>query len=429
MQHCIVPGRPPAAGLIFRDCIGLTFVHIAFWSPAWPLEKYQNGIITYVHWMKRELERRGHRVSVFTETLDEDAAEPRVYKVRRSLLDRLLRRLRGRREPSAHDIFTFSAVIARAMTRVHRQDPIDVLEMEESFGWFADIQRRTSLPTLVKLHGPAFMQKAIAEIETPGVAEQIEREGRALRCADVLLAPSQFTLTRTLEHYGLEPARHGIALNPMVMDADTPLWRLDACERNTVLFVGRFDLVKGADIVLQAFRSALARRPDLKLIFVGPDRGLVGRGGRTTHFAAYCESLLGPEARARVDFRGRMTNREIARLRTQAMVTVLASRMENQSYALLEAMYQGCPVVSTDAGGCPESVLHGRTGRLAKSADPEAFAAQILAMIEDPERAREMGEAARRHVLEEHAPARVAAAMLEWYGQAIAIAGYSRPAG
>ena len=30
-------------------------MHIAMWSPAWPLEKYQNGIVTYVHWMKREL--------------------------------------------------------------------------------------------------------------------------------------------------------------------------------------------------------------------------------------------------------------------------------------------------------------------------------------------------------------------------------------
>ena len=36
-------------------------MHIAFWSPSWPLQKNHNGIITYTDQMKRELEARGHR--------------------------------------------------------------------------------------------------------------------------------------------------------------------------------------------------------------------------------------------------------------------------------------------------------------------------------------------------------------------------------
>ena len=31
-------------------------LHIALWSPAWPLAQYQNGIITYVHWMRQALQ-------------------------------------------------------------------------------------------------------------------------------------------------------------------------------------------------------------------------------------------------------------------------------------------------------------------------------------------------------------------------------------
>ena len=84
-------------------------MHIAFWSPGWPLEKYQNGIITYVHWMKRELERQGHRVSVFTELLDPSLrSEPGIYKVHRGFRDRLLRRLIGWRVPPGNDVFGFS---------------------------------------------------------------------------------------------------------------------------------------------------------------------------------------------------------------------------------------------------------------------------------------------------------------------------------
>jgi glycosyltransferase involved in cell wall biosynthesis len=395
-------------------------VHIAFWSPAWPLEKYQNGIITYVHWMKRELERRGHRVSIFTEALHESGVQAGIYKVRRTLTNRLLRRLTGRRESTIRDVFGFAHVIAAAMSAVHRRDPIDVVEMEESFGWFADVHRQTGLPLLVKLHGPSFVQVEAKEQVTPFDAGRAEYEERALRTAKVLVSPSAFTLSRTLEHYGLKPAMSGIVVNPLVMDEDTPLWKLEACERETVLFVGRFDLVKGGDVMLKAFRSALDRRPTLKLIFVGPDRGVLGPDGTTVQFETYCKAVLSPAVRVRVDYRGSMPNREVAKLRTRAMVTVLASRMENQSYALLEAMYQGCPVVSSDAGGCPESIAHGVSGRLARSGDPDDFATQILAMIEDLEAARSMGEAARRHVLEHHAPARVADTALDWYSKVIA---------
>jgi glycosyltransferase involved in cell wall biosynthesis len=393
-------------------------MHIAFWSPAWPLEKYQNGIITYVHWMKRELERKGHRVSIFTEVLDPSSAEQGIYRVRRGVWGRVMRRLRGRRVTTGSDIFAFSAVIASKILRVHRRDPIDVLEMEETFGWFADVGRRTSLPILVKLHGPAFLTLVKSEMSTPFGQERVEQEGRALRLASSLISPSRFTLERTVKYYGLDPRERGCVVNPLVMDEDTPLWSLDACERDTILFVGRFDLVKGADVMLKAFLSALRRRPQLRLIFVGPDHGLLAPDGTKIQFAPYCESLFGP-LRDRVDFRGRMANREVANMRTRAMVTVVSSRIENQSYAVLEAMFQGCPLVSTDAGGCPESVVDGITGRLAKSEDPDDFATQIVAMVEDPLSAKAMGQAARRYVLEQHSPKHVAAASLDLYKKII----------
>jgi glycosyltransferase involved in cell wall biosynthesis len=394
-------------------------MHIAFYSPAWPLEKYQNGIITYVHWMKRGLEDRGHHVTVVTPMLDPSSTEAGIYEVRLGLFDRLYRRIAGRRMPIGRDIFSFSAVIARKVLRIHRSNPIDVLEMEESFGWFADIDKRTSIPVLVKLHGPAFLSLVEDEIDTLIGQERIDREGHALRLASAVVSPSRSTLKLTVERYGLTPKVLALAVNPLVMDDDTPLWRLEECDRNAILFVGRFDLRKGADIMLKAFASAQKIRPNLKLIFAGPDHGIPVSGGGKIHFGPYCEALFGANFNDKIDFRGRMPNREIAKLRTQAMVTVVASRWENQSYAVLEAMYQGCPLVSTDAGGCPESVTDGVTGRLARSEDPEAFAAQILATINDADGARAMGQAARRYVLENHSYEAVAEASLSLYNKAI----------
>jgi glycosyltransferase involved in cell wall biosynthesis len=225
---------------------------------------------------------------------------------------------------------------------------------------------------------------------------------------------------QTIERYQLSnPEMHHI-VNPLTMDEDTPLWRLGECDRDSILFVGRFDLLKGADVVLQAFRSALRLRPQLRLMFVGPDRGLSTASGKVVGFDQYREQLFPPELRDRVQYLGRMPNRDIAQLRTRCMVTVVSSRFEIAGYTLLEAMLQGCPVVCTDAGGCPENVAHEVTGRLARSGDPESFAAEILAIINDPAAAERLGHAARRYILAHHAPSAVATASVQLYRRMLA---------
>jgi glycosyltransferase involved in cell wall biosynthesis len=397
-------------------------MHIALWSPAWPIEKFNNGVITYVHWMKGELERQGHRVSVFTRELHSSVRDPAVYLVKggRPLWGRVKRRLLGTPFSIEQSIFNFSAEIAARIRQVHRRDPIDIVEMEESFGWFADVEARIGLPVLVKLHGPAFLSLVGDELASSFAKAKIEREGQALRRASAIIAPSQRTLSDTVDRYGLAPKHQRHIVNPLTMDEDTPLWRLQTCDRDTILFVGRFDQLKGADIVLQAFLLALERRPNLKLIFVGPDNGLSMPDGTQSHFNAYCDALFPKPLRDRVDYRGRLSNREIAQLRTKAMVTVVASRWESQGYTVLEAMYQGCPVVCTAVGGIPESVADGITGRLARPEDPHDLAAKICSMLEDPEGAEGIGQAARRHVIAAHAAAKVAAETLEMYQKLIA---------
>src|SRR5215469_4960282 len=181
------------------------FMHIAFWSPSWPLEKFQNGIITYVHWMKGALEELGHRVSVFTGELDPAGAGPRVYEVRRTLTDRLVHRLLRRDLAPERDTFDFSSVIATALQRVHRRDPIDILEMEETFGWCADVATRTSLPVVVRLHGPACLSLVEHEAETASGRARIEREGWALARAGAIVSPARVTLSQTISRYGLQP--------------------------------------------------------------------------------------------------------------------------------------------------------------------------------------------------------------------------------
>lgn len=66
---------------------------------------------------------------------------------------------------------------------------------------------------------------------------------------------------------------------------------------------------------------------------------------------------------------------------------------------LLEAMTAGLPVVAFDCGAGPaEVVVDGRNGLLVPPADVPALAAAIVSVIEDPDRRKAMGAAARQDV-------------------------------
>jgi L-malate glycosyltransferase len=80
---------------------------------------------------------------------------------------------------------------------------------------------------------------------------------------------------------------------------------------------------------------------------------------------------------------------------------VMSSVTEGLGSAMLEAMACGKAIVGTRAGGIPEAVADGVTGRLVPPADDESLARAIVDVLRDEARRREMGEAGRRRVVEE----------------------------
>jgi glycosyltransferase involved in cell wall biosynthesis len=195
-----------------------------------------------------------------------------------------------------------------------------------------------------------------------------------------------------------------------------------------VLFVGRFDKRKGGDTVLRAFCRLLERRPDARLVFVGPDYGLADGGAPLVHFDAWCARHLTPAQRARIEYTGAIARAETFARRTQAAVTVVASRWDNQPNTALEAMLQACPVVAVRSGGVEELIEHGRTGRLARADDVDDLAAQVAAVLDDLPAAAPLGLAAREAVRRRHALDTLAAQTLAAYRQAIALHGTRTPA-
>jgi glycosyltransferase involved in cell wall biosynthesis len=102
----------------------------------------------------------------------------------------------------------------------------------------------------------------------------------------------------------------------------------------------------------------------------------------------------------RVHFLGWRT--DVPRLLGHIDVVLQPGAHVGQSYAILEAMAAAIPVVAADAPGNRELVAHGVNGYLVPLRERAGFARWTLPLLEDAALAKQLGEAGRQWVLENH---------------------------
>ena len=131
---------------------------------------------------------------------------------------------------------------------------------------------------------------------------------------------------------------------------------------------------------------------------------LVGHGPMHDELA---RMIADRELGDRVRMIGPRPEEEVAQMMAEASLFVLPSivdkdgMMEGIPVALMEAMATGRAVVSTTTAGIPELVDDGTSGLLVPPQDPPALARAIRSLLDDPERARRMGERGREKVRRE----------------------------
>ncbi len=96
-------------------------------------------------------------------------------------------------------------------------------------------------------------------------------------------------------------------------------------------------------------------------------------------------------------------------------IGVLATHGEGISNSIMEYMALGKPVVASEGGGTCEIVLDGITGFLVPPRDPQALAAKICQLLDNPELGRRMGSAGRQQIKEAFSVERLTADTLRLY--------------
>jgi glycosyltransferase involved in cell wall biosynthesis len=239
--------------------------------------------------------------------------------------------------------------------------------------------RGTGLPLVVTEHTEASWQNRWSRMSSRWTYRQARQ----------IIAVSTSIERRLIERDGVPPERVTLISNAVIPASGDPVDLADTLpegwsERPLVGVVARLQPEKGVATFLKAAARVSKVSQEARFLVVGdgPLREelleLVGRLG----------------LRERVCFLG---YRADARALTGLLdVLVVPSLTEGSPLIVLEAMAAGVPVVASAVGGIPDQVRHDEEGVLVPPDDPDALAGALGSLLEDPARARRLGEAGRR---------------------------------
>lgn len=164
-----------------------------------------------------------------------------------------------------------------------------------------------------------------------------------------------------------------------------------------VAVVARLWQEKRIDVLIAAAPRVLARYPDVEFQIVGdgPCRDQLIAQARDTGVLPH------------IEFIGHRD--DVPAILAGSDLFVLPSESEASPNVIFEAMAAGLPVVASRVGGIPELVADGVTGLLVPPADPNALAAALLDLLDQPGRAMAFGKAARARIEQQYSFERMVA--------------------
>ena len=158
-----------------------------------------------------------------------------------------------------------------------------------------------------------------------------------------------------------------------------------------LLFLGSYRVHKNLTLLLEAFRMALGRIPEDRILVISGSSGNLSAANRGVLAAINRE-------RQRVVFTGYVSNACVSRLYKEADAFIFPSLSEGFGLPVLEAFHYGTPLLASNATSLPE--VAGDAALYFNPHDPGAIADAIVRFYADPELGPRLAEAGRERLCE-----------------------------
>jgi spore coat protein SA len=167
-------------------------------------------------------------------------------------------------------------------------------------------------------------------------------------------------------------------------------------DKTYLLYVGRLTEIKGVHVLIKAFISIHAQRPNTRLIIAGSS--FFGGAAKTNYEQSLVE-LAKPVSHAIV-FTGYMPHEKLRYVYSAADIVVLPSIWQDPCpLVVLEAMASGTCLLSSAVGGVTEIIKNGVNGLLVNAGDSEQLAKMAVEILSNSLSKTQMEHAARQLIL------------------------------
>lgn len=359
-------------------------------SPLGPLGTADTGgMSVYLLELSSELGKRGHRVDIFTrqtekntEQITEFAANVRIISLA----------VPGTQELFRAALFAHLPQFCGAIDCFRKQTGISY-DLIHSNYWLSGVvgnQLKTlwACPHVITFHTLAAVKMAVQGDHVEDQRRVVE-ETRLLQCCDGVIVPTaeEGRILASMCKGETATVYHipwGVNLEQF-KPADPAAARLSIAGADShplVLFVGRFDPMKGIDSAIKGLLY-LTDTPEVHLALIGGD------GPASAPYQRIGQLVSNLGIGDRVHLLGAIEHSQMARYYQKADIVVVSSRYESFGLVILEALACGTAVASTPVGIAPLVIVPGLNGCLAAAGDDRSLAEAIsgalaLAAVQEP---------------------------------------------
>ena len=278
----------------------------------------------------------------------------------------------------------------------------DDYDLVHSHYWVAglsgiELSRRWQCPHAVMFHTLGAVKQMFQQPEPP---IRLAGERQVVACSDVIIGATSHERAFLIGQYEADASRvrvvpcgidlsrfHPSGVEESRRRVATAFPELGLSQGPGILFVGRLEEAKGADLLIQAL-PLIKAQPDALLWIAGGDERDNGERVRLRGLADACGVA------ERVRFVNAVDREQLPDLYRAAAVCAVPSAYESFGLVAVEAMASGTPPVATRVGGLATTITHGKTGLLANDRRPEHFASAIERLLSDDTLRSRMGAAA-----------------------------------
>jgi glycosyltransferase involved in cell wall biosynthesis len=373
------------------------------------------GIATYTYSMANALASRGHTVHVLAKsgTVPDRLVPGVLFQTFASApAGGLLRHLDFFGNGQVIWERSFSRSLLNVLLDLYASGQLDIAEIPEYNGLAWEFKGELPFPLVLHLHMPTYLVDKYNGTPVTNQRQQWYKfEERATRRARAFVSPSDALKNELVKTWRLPEAK--IKVIRHCIDSE----RFDriaidraAKKKKDILFVGRLERRKGAEILLKATKGILSIHPEVHLTVAG-ETSL----GESLDYRLGIEHTLSENERERVWFLGPVRPERLPVLYRNSDYFIFPSLFENAPYALFDAMAAELPIVAGDTGGVNEIIRHGDNGLLFAPGDADACVSCLRSMIENPAKAQRMAHAAHTDIQTLYSPEAIVNQTIDFY--------------